>query len=346
MEGLVEWETHRGTLLAWPQRAELWSGKYKEVQLIWAKVASLLSKTEEVHILINPVLPNQNKNKYINICIEEKIRNKIEKYNCKQTNLIFHEIPTDDVWIRDYGPVWISPREGLTFLFDGWGKKHFPHTNDNLASKRLLEKFGHHINSKKIILEGGAIESNGDLLLVNDACIFHRETRLTYSKYEEELKNIFQTKNILWLKGCLPGDDTDGHVDMVSRFVEEKKILHTICDSDHPAFTVLKEIQKKLENFFTKEYNFDKQIEIIYLPLPKQVFKGNFPIARNYANFYIANKQIITPVYKDKKDEEALNIIQACFPNHSVEAIDSNYLLLEGGAIHCMTKHIPVFVAI
>ena len=248
-----EWERHKGTLLAWPQRPELWSGHYNEVQGSWAKIAALLSQGEEVHILLH-----QEK-------LKEAILTKILEYKGKESRIFFHNVPTDDVWIRDYGPLWVEDRKALLFVFDGWAQKYSPHEKDNLAGERLLELWGHQALPKNFVLEGGALDTDGETLLLSESCILFRSPFWTPERCEEEFKDCFGVRNILWLKGGLPGDDTDGHVDMLCRFTAKNKMLNSLCTKDHPAYGILQENQKRLQDFRnTQGYSLD----IAILPLP------------------------------------------------------------------------------
>ena len=339
---LPEWTPHASTLLAWPQRPELWSGHYKEVQKDWAKIAALLSQKEDVRILIHPDSSQAQ---------EDEIREQIEKHPCRQDKVFFHTIPTDDVWVRDYAPVWIEQKKALLFIFDGWAKKYTPYKNDNSAGAAILKSLGHEPVCKNFILESGAVDTDGKTLLLNETCILFREPFLSRKKYETECKSAFGIKNILWLKGALPGDDTGGHTDLICRFVGKNRVLHTVCNKNHEAYTMLKENQNRLENFHkTAESAAENAaeraaLEITALPLPKQLYQKESPLPRSYANFYIANEKVLVPVYGEKTDEAALTAIQSCFSSRSIEAVDSSRLILEGGAVHCQTMQIPSFQA-
>ena len=323
-----EWKKRRGTLLVWPQRPSLWGGAYAEVQRLWAQIAALLSRKEEAHIL----LPSHKES------LREEIICEVLKKGGKEKHIFFHDIETDDVWIRDYAPLWVEEKKALLFLFDGWGQKYSPHQKDNLAGAKLLKMWGHQALRKNFVLEGGAIDSDGETLLLSESSILFRSPFWERGHYEEELKNCFGVKKLLWLKGGLPGDDTDGHVDMLCRFTEKNKVLNSMCEKGEPAFGILRENQKRLETFRDLE---GRPLEIVQLPLPPQIYKEGRALARSYANFYIAEGQVLAPVYGEKTDELALKLIQKAFPQRNIEAIDASLLILEGGALHCLTMQIP-----
>ena len=328
MRLIPEWGKHKGTLLAWPQRPELWAGYYNEIQETWARIAALLSRSEEVHILLH-----QEKRK-------EEIMTKILKKEAQENRIFFHNVPTDDVWIRDYGPLWVGNKKALLFVFDGWAQKYSPHEKDNLAGSRLLELWGHQALPKNFVLEGGAIDTDGETLLVSESCILFRSPFWDSKRYEEEFKNCFGVKNTLWLKGGLPGDDTDGHVDMLCRFVAKNKVLNTLCRVGDPAYEILQENQKRLQKFRNAEGH---ALDITILPLPAQIYEEGRALPRSYANFYIAQNQVLVPVYGENTDEIALEVVQNCFPQHKIEAIDSSRIILEGGALHCLSMQVPDF---
>ena len=361
---LPEWEKHYATLLTWPQVSKIWGEDFLEIQETWAKISSLLSKHEKVFILIDP-----KSSKYF----LENINELLLKYSGNLSNINFLEISTNDVWIRDYGPIWVKSTNkitpiGISFGFDGWGKKYFPYDNDNKAGSKILEKLGHEEYFEKIILEGGSIETNGEILIVTDSCNLFREPYLEKNEYELIFKKLFGVKKILWLKGALPGDGTDGHVDMLTRFASKNTIITSIANSDSAPYLILKKNIKCIEDFLNceiytrdekvgfrkyeeelnkdfKYLNKDTQLienfKYVFLPLPQQIYINGFALARSYANFYIANEQVLVPVYNEKSDEDALKIIESCFPDRTIQAIDCSKLILQGGALHCITMQIP-----
>ena len=363
---LPEWEKHYGTLLTWPQVSSIWGEDFIEIQETWAKITSLLSKHEKVFILIDPKTSKT---------FLENINELLIKYSCNLNNINFLEIPTNDVWIRDYGPIWVKSSNkkpiGISFGFDGWGKKYFPYDNDNKAGTKILEKLGHDIHIENIILEGGSIETNGEILIVTDSCNLFREPYLEKNEYELIFKDLFGVKKILWIKGALPGDGTDGHIDMLTRFASKNTIITSIANPDSAPYLILKKNIKRIEDFLNLESNtvggkvgfrkyeedlnkdlnyLNKDTQLIdnfryvYLPLPQQTYINGFALARSYANFYIANEQVLVPVYNEKSDEVALKIIESCFPDRTIQAIDCSKLILQGGALHCITMQIPNYL--
>ena len=322
MKIFPEWREHKGTLLSWPQRNDLWNGKTEYIEKLWVHITSLLSRHEEVHILLHKKeKENQIKEAYLRIDQDTKL-----------DNIIFHNIPTDDVWVRDYAPIFLDNKEALIFKFDAWRRQFTPYKEDDLSGLRIVNALGWKPIQKDYVLEGGSIDTDGHLLLATLPSIVSRFPCFSKNKYEKLLKKTLKIDTIIWLHAGLPGDHTDGHVDTLSRFFEKGKIITCVCHKKHPAYHNLWENYKILEQE-AKKLN----LEIQDLVLPPQ--KQNLP--RSYANFYIANKQILVPVYNEKTDDLALQQIQTCFPEHSIEGIDASLLIEEGGAIHCITMQIP-----
>ncbi len=344
-----EWQRHHATLLAWPQRPELWEGQYQEIQEVWARVISLLSRTETVYILINPTSSDSAIHSLSNAVpnapfkqdfLKQDILARLERKQAEIQNIKFCSIATDDVWIRDYGPIWIGAKEAVLFEFDGWAKKYSPYDQDQASGAKLLAKWEHAAVNKDFVMEGGAMDTDGQSLLLTESCTLFRSPYLKKSRYEQEFRACFGIEDIIWLKAGLPGDDTDGHVDMISRFVGQNTVLSCVCPKDQAAHHILQENQRRLKDFRGRQ---GQQLEVIDLPLPPQTYSGGLTVPHTYANFYIANQQILVPVYGESSDETALGIIQECFPQHRIEAIDVNLMYLEGGGVHCMTMQVPDF---
>ncbi len=329
MKLLPEWHPHRATWLAWPLRRELWSGHFAAIEERWLQIAALLSHSEEVHIL----LPDKK--------LERKIGKRLRAKGACSEMIFPHPILTDDVWIRDYGPLWLAAATGLLFEFDGWGKKYKPFTEDRKAGREILKLSGEKALSANMILEGGAIDTDGEVLISVSACLLKRDNGLDIAGYQRRFKELLGSSALLFLEHSLPGDDTDGHVDMITRFVATRRVVTSIARSkSHPAYHKMEQNRKKLEAFRDPH---GQPLEIIPLPLPPPEYYNGLFLPRSYANFYIANRFILVPIYGIESDIEALEILQALFPEREVVGIDARQMILEGGALHCMTLHQPLY---
>lgn len=325
-----EWHPHRATWLAWPHRRELWSGHHAAIEERWIQIAALLSHSEQVHILIPQELQAQEL---------QELRERFRRRGAQEESIFLHPIDTDDVWIRDYGPLWLTSGEGLLFEFDGWGKKYQPFDRDAEAGEKIVKLLGEKAHPAKLILEGGAIDTDGELLISVSACLKRRANQLTIRGYRQRLQELLQPAATLLLEHGLPGDDTDGHVDMITRFVAPRKVVTSVAkERSHPAFEQMKENRKALESFRDPA---GQPLEVIPLPLPTAQYWEEAPLPCSYANFYIANRFILVPLYADEHDAEALQILQRLFPERDAVGIDARQMILEGGALHCMTLQQP-----
>ena len=321
-----EWEEHRATLLAWPHREDLWGGHLAKIQETWAKIATLLSEVEQVHILVQDMVS------------VSAVKEKLSLYSHSEKNIFFHPIPTDDVWIRDYGPLWVAEKRALLFTFDGWGRKYAPSNLDNGSGEKILHSLACRATIQDFILEGGALDTDGHTLLVSLSSILYRQPFYNRREYENKFRQCFGVEDILWLKAGLPGDDTDGHVDMMTRFIAKNKVLTCRCAETHAAYPILSHNYEALLAFVNSK---GEGLEIAELPMPPQIYVGGRALPRSYANFYIANQLVLVPIYGENSDQLALSKIQNSFPQHRIEAIDVSLMILEGGGPHCMTMQWP-----
>ncbi len=338
--------------MSWPQRPELWSGHYAEIQNTWARIAAALSCVEELHILLRDSSAKAGIQE--RIAKSPKVLKKQGQPSSPGTEcepIFFHSIPTNDVWVRDYAPLWVDSRTAIQYAFDGWAKKYSPWEEDCAAGEILLSQWGHRSINRNMALEGGAFDTDGDTLLVSESCLLYRRPYMSHEAWAKELCLYLGKKRLVWIKGPLPGDDTDGHVDMSARFVAPNTALCSRAKKNEAAYDILQENRRRLQSasrFCTALQDEDREVhlEMIDLPLPPQAYVQGRALARTYANFYIANGLLLMPVYGEKTDYEAVSILQNCFPKHHIEAVDVSSMILEGGALHCMTMQIPDFVEI
>lgn len=304
----AEWEEHGGTWLSWPKHKDSFPGKVLErVEDIYLQIIRTLQKYEKVFLLVNDI-----KNKLI-----------------PAENVIFYNIKTVDIWTRDYAPIFVRNEKGeaaaIKWVFNAWGNKYEDLLADNDAGKKIAEASGVKVFYPDIVLEGGSIDTNGKgTLLTTEQCLLNknRNPHLSKKQIEGYLRNYLGVEDIIWLKGEIPGDDTDGHIDNIVRFVNEDTIVY-----------VCKENQKLLKN---------KKFNIIPLPIPGRVVSSKgIRLPASYANFYIANRVVLAPVFNDKNDKIAIKILQDLFKDREVIPIYCTPLLHGYGAIHCATQQQP-----
>ena len=330
----AEWETHSGTWLTWPHNPETWPEQdMQQVETEFMGIIRPLAKNESVHILVN----------------DEDMGNAVESTlnvnNVEMKNIFLHDIPTNDSWIRDYGPNFIVQSDGIVATndwdFDSWGRK-YKWELDDLAGTVIAEKLGLHHFKPEIVLEGGAIEVNGaGTCITTESCILNpnRNNGISREALETTLKNYLGVSKIIWLHGEMQGDDTDGHIDNLARFVNPTTMVCVVEeDENDPNYPCLK---KNFDRLKTATDQDDKPLEIITLPMPGHIGSSSERLPASYANFYIANKSVLVPVYNQPNDKQALAILEPLFPEREVIPIPSTTLIWGLGGVHCLTQQQP-----
>jgi agmatine deiminase len=339
----AEWEKQESTLIAWPHNKNDWPGRFENIPDVFAQIISQISKVQKVKILIQHNLVKKN------------IHPLLRKYKAKLKNIIFITIKTDRVWTRDSGPIYVVNKNKkilLDWKFNAWAKyKNYKY--DNAINKKLnkiknLElikpKFKIQKKFKDIVLEGGSIDVNGKgTIITTKECLLSKVQQRNPGLKKKDIESIFNkylgAKNTIWLNKGIAGDDTHGHIDDIARFIDTNKIfLAYEYNKKDKNFKPLDENYKILN--ISKDQN-GKKITIIKLPMPKPIFIEKTRVPASYLNFYIANKIVLVPVFKDKNDKKVLKIFKRNFRNRKIIPIDCLDLIWGFGAIHCMTQQEP-----
>lgn len=338
----AEWEPHGATWLVWPQNASDWPGKFQKIKLVYREIVSHLSESEKVRIIVAPG--------------EERKRAEtfLKKESVDLTNVRFYECFTDRSWIRDSGPFFVEEGSGklsvLDFGFDGWGK--YPDwEKDNqvpgfIAEALCLDSESPIHLERKVVLEGGSVDVNGEgSLVTTKQCLLSTDKQTRNPSFEKkDYETIFSeylgATNVLWLNGGIEGDDTNGHVDDICRFTAPGAVV--LCMEDNPEDPNYHPLHENLEILQDIRVEDGGKIEIIPLPMPSPLFFDGERLPATYANFYISNEKILVPTYNDPRDRKALGILSELFPAKSVVGVDCVDLAWGFGAIHCMTKEQPV----
>ncbi len=331
----AEWETQEAVWLSWPHRRDLWQGGLDELLERYADLAAAIAEEAEVRINAAAVL-------------HSGIRKVLEGRGITRFRLFDH--PTNDVWCRDHGAIFTLREDGGMQLanwgFNAWGGKFAPWDLDNEIPARMAESLHLPQLRSRMILEGGAIEGNGQgLLLTTEAVLLNpnRNPGCTKAEIEAELHRMLGTTHVFWLGHGIEGDDTDGHIDDMVRFVHPEAAVSIVePDARSPHYRALAENNERLQDLRTPS---GSRVEIIPLPMPRPLVAKEWRLEQlpaSYANFLICNGAVIVPVFhQPKEDDRALGILREAFPGRRVVGIDARRLVIEGGAIHCITQQQP-----
>lgn len=330
----AEWEPHEATWLSWPHNLETWPEKLEAAEDGFAAIVAALEGSEEVRILAGDDL------------VEASARRAFERNAASDSHVRFFRVPTNDAWIRDHGPIFVLDREGRLAITDwkynAWGGKYPPWDLDDAVPARLADLLDVPAHRPGMILEGGSIEVNGSgTLLTTESCLLNpnRNPRLGRDDIEEQLRAFLGATNVLWLGEGVSGDDTDGHVDDLARFIGPSTAVTVV--EDDPADPNHAPLKANLDKLRAMTDETGRRLQIVTLPMPRPVFDGSNRLPASYANYYVANRVVLVPVFGDPKDETACQTIASFFPTRRVVPIRSTALLAGLGAVHCLTQQQP-----
>ena len=329
----AEWEEQDAVLLAWPHAATDWADTLDLVEPVISRIAVAISRFERVLIVAPQVAP---------------VRARLKREGADPLHLLFAELPTNDTWARDFGPITVLEDGApvvLDFGFNAWGLK-FAANHDNLVSRGLAAArlFRAPVRVPGLVLEGGSIDSDGaGTLLTTTACLLspNRNPHLDRAGLERALADLLGAERVLWLEhGALAGDDTDAHIDTLARFCPDDTIAYVRCDD--PAdehFAPLAAMEAELQGFRTTA---GRPYRLVALPWPRPVFDTDgHRLPATYANFLVVNNAVLVPTYRDPQDAAALETLAALFPGRQVIGIDALPLIHQHGSLHCLTMQLP-----
>ncbi|XHR28237.1 MAG: agmatine/peptidylarginine deiminase [Chthoniobacteraceae bacterium] len=333
----AEWEPHEATWLSWPNRDGVsFPGAYESVLPVFAKIVNALADSERVYINVSG--PQQ----------EAEVRQVLARNKARADHVRFFHIPTNEPWCRDHGPMFLT-RKGdpkpaiIDWDYNAWGWKYPPFDLDDVVPTEVGKALGMEVFYPGIVMEGGSLDVNGSgSLLTTRSCLLNpnRNPDLTKAEIERKLRDYLGVKNILWLGDGIEGDDTDGHVDDLTRFVGPHSVVTCVEDEeDDPNYDPLRENLAKLKEMDAED---GTPIEVHVLPMPGKIIRDGQRLPASYANFYIANKVVLMPTYGDSADAWASSVLQTVFPTRKVIGIDCRELIWGLGAFHCLTQQQPV----
>ncbi len=328
----AEWEPHEATWFAWPHNPETWPGRMRFIPPLWIEMIKPLHVHEAVHLCVNDAQ------------MEEGVQAVLKRHDIGR-NVVIHKIPTNDAWIRDHGPIFVTSPSGLAaldFIFNSWGRKYEPWDLDDVVPQKVAEYLKIPCIQPGIVLEGGSIDVNGKgALLTTEQCLLNknRNLRLTKPEIEQTLKDYLGVTNILWLGDGIVGDDTDGHIDDLARFVNPTTVV-TMVEED-PADENYRPLQDNLRRLEAMTDQDGRPLKVVKIPMPGPVFHEGQRLPASYANFYIANGVVLVPTYNHANDARALETLKRLFPGRRVVGINCTELVRGLGAIHCVTQQQP-----
>ena len=328
-----EWAPHEATWLSWPHNRDTWPGCFDGVEPAMADAAAALAEVE--HVYIN-VLGAEH---------EAHVRRLLASRVPPERVRYFY-IPTNDAWVRDHGPIFVTregpaPRLALDFGYNAWGGKYLPYDLDQAAAAKMADAIGVPRTAFDIVLEGGAIDVNGaGALLTTEQCLLNpnRNPGLSRAEIEAVLHDAFGVDEIVWLGEGIVGDDTDGHIDDLTRFVAERTVVTVVePNGDDPNHRPLAENRARLADVTIG----GRPLEVLELPRPEPLYNGDERLPASYANFYVANEIVLLPVFASPQDDVAKDVLGACFPGRRIVPIDCRALVGGLGALHCLTQQVP-----
>ncbi|MCS7291777.1 MAG: agmatine deiminase family protein [Gloeomargarita sp. SKYBB_i_bin120] len=323
----AEWEPHQATWLSWPHNRETWPEHLAAAEQALAQAVGYLQRGEVVHINV----------------LDEAHQAHVQTLLGDCTNVIFHILPTNDAWCRDHGAIFIEEDQKLVatcWQYNAWGQKYPPWDRDQQVARQMAAILGVPRLTFDLVLEGGAIESNGQgTLLASRSCLLHpqRNPGLTTAQWDAIFREVFGAAQVIWLEVEIQGDDTDGHVDVTTRFVApDTLVVAREANPGDPNYPALEANWQQLQAIAATQ-----GWQLIALPMPQPVCQRGQRLPASYANFYIGNQVVLVPTFADPQDEVALTLLQKCFPERRVVGIDSRAIIEGLGGLHCLTQPVP-----
>jgi agmatine deiminase len=343
-----EWHRHAGTWFSWPRPEGIsFPGKYHTVPENLARIFREIQSRETVHINV----PNEN--------YEYLVRQQLKEHGCPTANVRFHYIKTNESWCRDHGPAFVLKRLPINgkkhrggykaaivdWGFNAWGGKYPPYDDDDAVPTRVAEELKLPVFYPKVVMEGGAVDFNGaGTVLTTTDCLLNknRNPGLSRRQIEQYLKDYYGQRHVCWLTGGIEGDDTDGHIDDLARFINRTTIVIGVEDDPKDAnYRVLRSVRKQLDTLRDQD---GRPFDVVEIPMPGVIEHDGQRLPATYVNFYFVNGALLVPTYRHRKnDRRALEILQRHLPGREVIGIDCVELIWGLGAIHCLTQQQPAW---
>jgi agmatine deiminase len=329
----AEWKPHTATWLSWPRREGIsFPESFDCVLPALRAMVEALIESEQVCINVS------------NGAHEAEARSVLR--GLPMERITFYRVATNEPWCRDHGPIFLTrdhdPRLAVVdWDYNAWGNRYPPFDLDEVVPTRLAEILKLPVFYPHMILEGGSIDVNGSgALLTSESCLLNknRNPNLSRDEIEQRLRDYLGVTDILWLGDGIAGDDTDGHIDDLTRFVSERTVVTVVEENrDDENYEPLQQNLARLSDMKID----DRKLDILTLPMPKKIVREGLRLPASYANFYIANTRVLVPTFADANDEAALSGLRRCFPERRVVGIDCRELIWGLGTFHCLTQQQP-----
>ena len=332
----AEFAPHKATWLSWPHKEASWPGKIETIFPSYVAFIKTLVRFEDVNINV------------VDNAMQQKATAMLLAAGVDMDKVKFFLHPTNDAWCRDHGPAFLLNKQDagkkaiVDWNYNAWGNKYPPFNLDDVIPTKIGEALGLPVFNPGIIMEGGSVDFNGaGTVITSTACLLNpnRNPHLNQQQIEQYLMDFYVQDQVLWVDEGIVGDDTDGHIDDTVRFINEDTVI-----------TVIEE-NKQDENYGLLQHNLDqlkqmrllngKQLNIVEIPMPDPVIWEDQMLPASYANFYIANNQVVVPTYRSDKDDKVIDIIGQCFPGREIVGIDSTDIIWGLGSFHCLSQQEP-----
>lgn len=334
----AEWEPHAATWLSWPHKEASWPGKFEPVPGIFVEMVRALVAGERVEILAGGALR------------ADDVRALLRDRGVPLDRVGLHDVPTDDAWIRDHGPIFVRARDAgaaqpllaTDWGFNAWGGKYPPWQQDDVVPRHVARLLDVPCVTPGMILEGGSIDGDGDgTLLTTEACLLNpnRNPELDRAAIEQRLRDFLGIERVLWLGDGIVGDDTDGHVDDITRFVAPGVVVTAVEEDPRDENHAL--LQENLARLRTMRDARGRSLEIVTIPMPPAVVHEEQRLPASYANFYVGNAAVLVPVFGGRDDARVLETLGRLFPGRRIVGIGAADLVWGLGAFHCLTQQQP-----
>jgi agmatine deiminase len=331
----AEWELHEATWISWPHAdGASFPSAYHRVVPVFVEMAKALTQSEIVRINVR----DAEQEAEVRALLSDSPPERVE----------FFHIPTNEPWCRDHGPIFLKRKEkprlaAVNFSFNAWGYKLPQFEEDDGAATLIAEKIGVRVfDFGDFVLEGGAIDVNGrGTLLTTESCLLNpnRNPDLSRAQIETNLREALGVTQVLWLGDGIDGDDTDGHVDDITRFVSPNTVVTVVEeDKDDPNYEPL---ELNFQRLRTMRLTNGSPLRVSKLPMPSRITREGERLPASYANFYVGNTVVLMPAYHDTNDAWAASVLKEAFPDRRIISIDCRELIWGRGAFHCLTQQQP-----